>query len=275
MRCGKRLLASGVLILALWSPLWAQEPAERAAESDSSPSLEDLASLLLDHAAYLITSPTRIRRESLPTVGLLGAGFAALLALDDFPDESVRDLSLEVQSPTLNDLESLVEPFGGERQTYILVASSYGAGLLLRDKRLRRTALMTLEATLFTAGFTSLGKKAFGRRRPVESEEPTNYFDGGTALPSAHTSRAFTIATVVAEEYGGVVSVAAYGVATLVGLSRIYNQAHWTSDVLAGAVLGIAVGKAIHRLNTTTVEVQVGVTPSGVGVAFSRLLKVP
>ncbi len=33
--------------------------------------------------------------------------------------------------------------------------------------------------------------------------------------------------------------MAAYGVATVVGVMRVYNNRHWAGDVLAGAGLGI------------------------------------
>jgi membrane-associated phospholipid phosphatase len=40
----------------------------------------------------------------------------------------------------------------------------------------------------------------------------------------------------------------AYSLATLVGLSRIYDNAHWGSDVLAGAAIGFLSAKAMNSL---------------------------
>jgi membrane-associated phospholipid phosphatase len=42
----------------------------------------------------------------------------------------------------------------------------------------------------------------------------------------------------------------AYSLATIVGLSRIYNNAHWASDVLAGAAIGFITAKAMTSLYT-------------------------
>ena len=42
----------------------------------------------------------------------------------------------------------------------------------------------------------------------------------------------------------------AYGLATLTGLSRIYSNEHWSSDVLFGAAIGYFTSKALlnyHR----------------------------
>ena len=49
---------------------------------------------------------------------------------------------------------------------------------------------------------------------------------------------------------GWVAASAAYAVASLVAVSRVYQQAHFPSDTLAGAVLGVAVGRFVvgrHR----------------------------
>ena len=45
------------------------------------------------------------------------------------------------------------------------------------------------------------------------------------------------------------VSVTAYTVAGLVGFARVYHNAHWTSDVTAGAAIGTFVGRGIVALN--------------------------
>jgi membrane-associated phospholipid phosphatase len=40
-----------------------------------------------------------------------------------------------------------------------------------------------------------------------------------------------------------------YTLATLTGVSRIYNNMHWASDVMAGAALGTVTGLAVVRYN--------------------------
>lgn len=62
------------------------------------------------------------------------------------------------------------------------------------------------------------------------------------SFPSGHTTMAFISATILSKEYGEKsywYSVAGYTVATLTGLSRVANNRHWISDVLAGAGIGI------------------------------------
>ena len=41
-----------------------------------------------------------------------------------------------------------------------------------------------------------------------------------------------------------------YTLASLVGISRVYQGEHWASDVVAGAAMGYAFGKLSYRLQT-------------------------
>src|SRR6185369_1691468 len=74
------------------------------------------------------------------------------------------------------------------------------------------------------------------------------------SFPSGHTIAAFAAATVFAREYKDkpIVPIIAYSAATLIGLSRITENAHWISDVFAGAAIGYFTGRLIvhnyHKL---------------------------
>ena len=62
------------------------------------------------------------------------------------------------------------------------------------------------------------------------------------SFPSGHTATAFMTATMLHKEYGWRspwFSIGAYTVATATGVSRVLNNRHWMSDVVAGAAIGI------------------------------------
>ena len=67
---------------------------------------------------------------------------------------------------------------------------------------------------------------------------------GGRSFPSGHTSQAFFMATLLAQHFHASVWAALllYGIALLVGITRVYVGAHYPRDVLAGAILGSAWG---------------------------------
>ena len=67
-------------------------------------------------------------------------------------------------------------------------------------------------------------------------------YGGKHSFPSGHTATSFMTATLLYKEYGWRnpwFSIGGYTVAALTGVSRIMNNAHWMSDVVAGAAVGI------------------------------------
>jgi membrane-associated phospholipid phosphatase len=86
----------------------------------------------------------------------------------------------------------------------------------------------------FLGPFSKIGRDAKGKRRY-------------SSFPSGHTTIAFAAATVFAKEYKDkvYVPIIAYSAATLIGLSRITENKHWATDVLAGAVIGYMAGKNV------------------------------
>ncbi|HEY9856728.1 MAG TPA: phosphatase PAP2 family protein, partial [Stenomitos sp.] len=90
-------------------------------------------------------------------------------------------------------------------------------------------------------------KPLFNRPRPYmtypDLKTPNGKMeDDPLSFPSGHAAVSFAAATVLAD-YNPKLAWPAYGIAALVSYSRIYNGLHYPSDILAGALLGIGVGK--------------------------------
>ncbi len=66
------------------------------------------------------------------------------------------------------------------------------------------------------------------------------------SMPSGHASRMFAMSTLVAFGTRRWAGAAAFVLAALVGLSRIYLGLHWPSDVLAGALLGMLLAAIMY-----------------------------
>lgn len=99
------------------------------------------------------------------------------------------------------------------------------------------TAYLLLAATLYPM-------KDF-----IRSERPNQ--KGFDSFPSGHTAIAFVGAEVLRREYWDVspwIGIAGYAVAATTGFMRIYNNAHWLNDVIAGAGLGILCAEAAYWL---------------------------
>ncbi|GHU75116.1 hypothetical protein FACS189413_19730 [Bacteroidia bacterium] len=84
-------------------------------------------------------------------------------------------------------------------------------------------------------------KKLTGRKRPDDSNS--------LSFPSGHTATAFVAAEFLHQEYGDKsvwISIGGYGMASLIGVFRVYNNKHWVSDVVAGAGVGILSTKIVY-----------------------------
>lgn len=142
--------------------------------------------------------------------------------------------------------------------TGLLVAPAtlYAAGWIARNSYARKTALLAGEAAGDSEIVTFLAKAIDRRRRPASYLPDTTMSDSwfnGTgswarsngSFPSGHTIAAFSIATVMARRYPRErwVKYAAYGLATVVGFSRLTLSAHFPSDVFVGGVLGYSISR--------------------------------
>lgn len=73
----------------------------------------------------------------------------------------------------------------------------------------------------------------------------------GRSMPSGHTSSSFATAGSLAYSYGPWVGVPALAFASFIGISRSANDAHWLSDIVAGAGLGIFWARASAQVGIT------------------------
>jgi hypothetical protein len=137
----------------------------------------------------------------------------------------------------------------------------YGIGLVRRDTYAQRTFLLAGQAVLNSEILTSVMKDITRRNNPADipsggnftdtwfKKKPKSYIAGTGSFPSGHTIAAFSVATVYAERYPGRwQKVLSYGLASVVGFSRISLESHYVSEVALGAVLGKIFGHyVVHR----------------------------
>jgi undecaprenyl-diphosphatase len=120
-------------------------------------------------------------------------------------------------------------------------------GLALHARRVPAAPLWAGAAALVTSLLTNVLKDAFDRPRPSLSDPDITALASlpdSAAMPSGHAATAFAAAAVVSVFHPRL-AVPALATAAIVALSRVYLGVHWAGDVLAGAVLGIAIGLAV------------------------------
>ncbi len=87
-------------------------------------------------------------------------------------------------------------------------------------------------------------------KRSIDKTRPSGA--NNNAFPSAHTSYAFTSATVLFEEFkdtSPILAYSGYAFAVTTGYLRMAKDAHWFSDVLLGAGIGIAITKLVYHFD--------------------------
>jgi membrane-associated phospholipid phosphatase len=136
---------------------------------------------------------------------------------------------------------STLDTAGGAVWSSVFVAGMFTAGRLAHGSRFRAMTYDMLDAAVVNFSYTEVLKVTVRRERPDGSDNKS--------FPSGHTSNAFALATVAERHYGWKVGVPAYVVAGLVGASRIEQDKHWLSDVVAGATLGYIAGRTVVRVN--------------------------
>ena len=178
-------------------------------------------------------------------IAMAGIGASALL------DKTIREREQNRDSQTADNIASTFEQFG-EAGAFGVMGTFYVVGLASHDARARSVGADGLIASVISGAIVApVLKFAVGRVRPRDTEKTFEFhpFSGNSSFPSGHTTEAFTVASVISAHYDiAWVRVVSYGSAALVGYARIHHQAHFFSDVTAGAVLGTATGLAVvHR----------------------------
>ena len=207
------------------------------------------------------TKPFRMTKRDF---GKLGK-FAVVIGGLAFADKPIQRnaLDLRTRSSTVRNIGKYVTNFGG-----VYEAATLGAfglyGIIAKSEKVKTTTLLATQAVATGFITEAVIKTLTGRTRPnsypsnVEAipkftgpfgntSKDANGRKSNSSFPSGHTTAAFAAATVFAVEYRNkpFIPIIAYTAASLVGISRITENKHWATDVLAGAALGYLTGRQV------------------------------
>ena len=193
-------------------------------------------------------------------------------------DERLAQDAQSHSSAATNRMSKIVTPVG-DWAAWATSGALIVSGLASHDTKLTSTGREAVEACLIAGLMTDILKPALGRERPYVSDNETVYkpLTRNYSFPSGHATVAFAFASVVAARSDGwLIPTVSYTLASLVAYSRVNDAQHFPSDVVAGGIVGAAVGRFIvHRhehadavaVPDSKVELSVYPIHNGLGVA--------
>lgn len=142
------------------------------------------------------------------------------------------------QTINSNDAEDILPTVG------VLVAT-WGYAALVDDSNGLHESWAMLEAAGLSTVTAYALKYTIRREGPDQTTDPNQWFkSGGNSFPSTHATAAFAVGTVLAEsgndDYRWLRRVLGYGLGVGTSYLRLKHNAHWLSDTVAGAALGIS-----------------------------------
>jgi membrane-associated phospholipid phosphatase len=201
-------------------------------------------------AGYIFSAPARWNGKDWLTFGGSGVGTLAVSGLD----VDVRIFMQKRQTPANNSLATAAEQYGNGFNMIGLSAGGYIAGLALGDRWIRETSLLAGSAIVIAGTISTVTKVLVGRARPYTGDGHLTFRPFSVPLvdvasfPSGHTIVAFAFSGVLAERIHNTwASIGLYGLAAACGVSRMYTDEHWVSDVVFGAFISISVSHTLVR----------------------------
>ncbi|MFA6401244.1 MAG: phosphatase PAP2 family protein [Salinivirgaceae bacterium] len=239
----------------------------------------------LNKADYIITPASwtfgLVLKYGVSTNDLLTQEEIGALTLDPF--FAMDNFAMNKYNPSL-------DKFGDFIIAIPLVAPLMFSIPAIKNKDWQQVAtlnIMYAEVLGLTFGMAELSKVAFHRIRPfmyntnltVDERYLLNESgDGEKSFYSMHTAFAFSSAVffskVYSDSYGksarsNLIWAGSLGLATGIGISRVYSGQHFPTDVIAGALVGGLTGfliPALHRKNQTRTSWIIA--PNGIRVTY-------
>jgi len=240
----------------------------------AAPPLTEFRTVMSDAGAY-VAAPFHWSGRDWAYAG----GALATLALAHHYDGNVRQ-HFAPAAGTVSDSS------GHDTQDWLpaaaLLGGAWAYGLFGYNRAAQGVAWNMTEAAGFS-GVTALALRyAGGRERPDQTSDPNRWRHGGSSFPSLHVTVTFAAATVFAESGNDdtlwLTRGLGYGLAGAAAYQRLKHNAHWLSDVAAGAALGAGTGLFVmHRANQRAESADAGhlllaPTDGGLMLAYSSAL---
>ncbi len=207
------------------------------------------AGVTLKSVGNAYTQPLRWEGKDYAKLGGLLVGTFAL----SYADESTSEYFIKQGESA----PSLIRDFGwyfGSPQNYFMVTGGiYGYGLLFKNQKVRRVGVLIISSSIASGLIQSVLKTAVGRARPTTGEgyksfDPFSSEGAYHSFPSGHTILSMTMSHSIAKQFENIwVKIGIYTVGAIPPLSRLWDGAHWLTDIAFSAALSIFIVDGVDK----------------------------
>ena len=233
------LLSLGVIILTTQ----VETRAQTAPTPSPTPTLErEFFKNVVSDQKAIWTAPLHLQRHDLKWAIPSGIGFMALTTTDRITGDEMAEFDRQ------QTVSKIVSHAGSVYGVGAISGAFYLLGRAKNNDRARETGLLSAEALVNSMIVVSALKGVSQRARPLAGRERSEFFDGGDSFPSGHSTYAWALATIIANEYQDrrSIQILAYGTAAAVSAARFTGNKHYLSDIVAGSALGYFIGKYVY-----------------------------
>jgi len=204
---------------------------------------------VLKSVKYAYTQPFKWKKDD----WLTAVGVVASNAIIYAYDEEISEYFINQEEEAPQMLKEIGWYYGSPQNFFMISAGIYGYGLLAKNDKFRNTGVLIISSAVASGLFQTIAKNGFGRARPTagvgkDRFKPFSKASEYHSFPSGHTILSITASHAIAKQFNNIwVKSGIYAVGLIAPISRLWEGAHWLTDVTLGAAISIAMVDGIDN----------------------------
>ncbi|WP_083206622.1 phosphatase PAP2 family protein [Chryseobacterium sp. CBo1] len=204
---------------------------------------------IFNNIAHSYASPFSWKKDNWVDVGGVALGTVLLYSVDHDTSKYFMDQREKVPSV----VRKFGDYFGGPQNNYGITSLVYLTGLFTKNDKIRDTGVLMISSATTAGLIQTLSKTLVGRARPGTGEGKFHFkpFSGEPAyrsFPSGHTVLVATTMFSLAKQFSNPwVKAGIYTIGAITPLSRVWDGAHFFSDVFLSAAISYFVVEGTYK----------------------------
>ena len=203
---------------------------------------------------HAYSGPSRWKKNEWLVAGGIAVGTFGLYLLD----EPLNPVFIRQQRHIPQLIQDFGTRFGKPRYNYSFTLGVYALGLITKNEEIRKTGVLLIASATAAGLIQTLSKNGVGRARPDAGEGNSSFrfFSRNPSyhsFPSGHTILGFTTTYALARCIKNPwIKAGIYAVGVITPMSRLWNNAHWASDVGLSVAISVVCVDGIFNYLTRT-----------------------